>query len=213
MGGHTVEDAELKYGLAVTGLVHPRKIVTNKGAKLGDVLILTKPLGTGIISTAQKAGGVEPEVLQAVVSQMVTLNNRAAEAMLECHAHACTDITGFGLLGHAYEMARACGFSFHLFYNQIPLLPLVKNYAASGLVPGGAYCNEAHFGSEICWGEKVPHLEKIILFDPQTSGGLLIALAREEGRKLLDLLVAKGIKEAALIGEVEARGKYALIVE
>lgn len=213
MGGHTVEDAELKYGMAVTGLVHPQKIITNKGAKLGDVLILTKPLGTGIISTAQKAGGAEPEALQAAISQMVTLNNKAAEAMLECQAHACTDITGFGLLGHACEMALGCGFSFRLFYEQIPLLPRVKSYAASGLVPGGAYCNEGHFGPEIFWGEKIPQLEKIILFDPQTSGGLLIALPKEQGEKCLDILLAKGVKDAALIGEVIPRGKNSIIVE
>jgi len=212
MGGHTVEDAELKYGLAVTGTVHPQKIITNKGAQLGDVLILTKPLGTGIISTAQKAGLAETEALEAAARQMVALNNQAAQAMGECQAHACTDITGFGLLGHAVEMARGCGFSLRLFYEQIPFLPKVKNYAASGLVPGGAYCNEGHFGSEIFWGEKIPSLEKIILFDPQTSGGLLIALPKEQSQKLLELLLKKGVRDATLIGEVIPREKYSIIV-
>ncbi len=213
MGGHTVEDAELKYGLAITGTVHPQKIITNKGAQLGDVLILTKPLGTGIISTAQKADLAETEALEAAAVQMVTLNNQAAQAMEQCRVHACTDITGFGLLGHAVEMAWGCGFSLRLFYEQIPFLPRVKNYAASGLVPGGAYCNEGHFGSEIFWGEKVPSSEKITLFDPQTSGGLLIALPKEQSPKLLELLLKKGVKEAAAIGEVGQREKYSIIVE
>ncbi len=213
MGGHTVEDAELKYGLAVTGTVHPHKIITNKGAQVGDVLILTKPLGTGIISTAQKADLADEEALQAAAAHMATLNDRAAQVMSECEAHACTDITGFGLLGHAVEMARGCGHSLRLFYERIPLLPGVKEYAASGLIPGGAYCNEGHFGPEIAWGKKIPSSEKIILFDPQTSGGLLIAIPKEQSGKLLDLLLAQGVKDAALIGEVARREKYAIIVE
>lgn len=213
MGGHTLEDAELKYGLAVTGTIHPQRIITNKGGQLGDALILTKPLGTGIISTAQKAGLAETEALDAAAMQMVALNNQAAQAMGECQTHACTDITGFGLLGHAVEMARGCGFSLRIFYEQIPFLPRVKDYAASGLIPGGAYCNEGHFGSEIFWGEKVPPLEKIILFDPQTSGGLLIALPKEQSHKLLELLLGKGVRDAALIGEVISREKYSIIVE
>lgn len=213
MGGHTVEDAELKYGLAVTGTIHPQRIITNKGGQIGDALILTKPLGTGIISTAQKAGLAEAEALEAAALQMMTLNNQAAQAMAECQTHACTDITGFGLLGHAVEMARGCGFSLRIFYEQIPFLPRVKDYAASGLIPGGAYCNEGHFGSEIFWGEKVPPLEKIILFDPQTSGGLLIALSKEQTSKLLELLSRKGVSEATLIGEIIPREKYSIIVE
>lgn len=213
MGGHTVDDAELKYGLAVTGTVHPQKIVTNSGARVGDVLILTKPLGTGIIATSQKAGMAEPEAIEAAISHMVTLNNKAAEAMLEGKVHAGTDVTGFGLLGHATEMARGCGFSFRLFFKQIPFLPKVSDYAASGLVPGGAYCNESHFGPEIFFGEKVSELERIILFDPQTSGGLLIALPKEEGKRLLEKLGKQGMKEASLIGEVIPREKYLIIVE
>ncbi len=213
IGGHTVEDAELKYGLAVTGTVLPKKIITNKGAQVGDVLILTKPLGTGIISTAQKADLAEEEALHAAAAYMATLNDQAAQAMGECEAHACTDITGFGLLGHAVEMARGCGQSLRLFYEPIPLLPGVKKYATSGLIPGGAYCNEVYFGPEITWGEKIPSSEKIILFDPQTSGGLLIALPKEQSPKLLDLLLTKGVKDAVLIGEVVRREQYAIIVE
>jgi len=213
LGGHTVDDLELKYGLAVTGTVHPQKMVTNKGAKEGDVLILTKPLGTGIISTANKAGMAEPKILQRAVDHMVRLNDKASEAMLEVSPHACTDITGFGLLGHASEMARAGGFSFKFFYSCLPLISGVKEYAAQGMVPGGAYCNAEHFGEGVSMSSRVPEPERIILFDPQTSGGLLIALPRAEGEKLLRNLPEKGIGEAAMVGEVSKREKSLIIVE
>jgi selenide,water dikinase len=213
MGGHTVEDAELKYGLSVTGTVHPRKILTNKAARAGDVLVLTKPIGTGIISTAHKAEMVKPEFLQRAVDSMAQLNQKAAEAMEACRVHACTDITGFGLIGHASEMARGAGLSFRLSYSRIPLLAGTREYAAMGMVPGGAYCNQNHFGPEIGYADQVPDLEKIILYDPQTSGGLLIALPREEGTQLLRLCQEKGIQGAALIGEVVPREKNLITVE
>jgi len=213
LGGHTVDDAELKYGLSVTGTVHPAKIITNKGAQVGDVLILTKALGTGIISTANKAGMAEPGFLQGAVDSMVRLNDQAAEAMVESGAHACTDITGFGLLGHASEMARACGLSFRFFYSRIPILPGTREYAAQGMVPGGAYCNRDHFGPAISISPKVPESERIILFDPQTSGGLLIALPQAVGEALLQRLKGKGIQEASLVGEVISPEKNLISVE
>jgi selenide,water dikinase len=213
LGGHTVDDAELKYGLAVTGTVHPKKIVTNKGAEKGDVLILTKSLGTGIISTANKAGMADAGFLQRAIDSMVRLNDIASEAMNEWGPHACTDITGFGLLGHAAEMAKGCGLSFRFFYSDLPILAGTKEYAAQGMVPGGAYCNQDHFGQEIFISAKVPEAERIILFDPQTSGGLLIALPRSNGEKLLGNLQAKGIQEASIIGEVIQREKNLISVE
>jgi len=213
LGGHTVDDAELKYGLAVTGTVHPKKIVTNKGAGKGDVLILTKSLGTGIISTANKAGMADAGFLQRAIDSMVRLNDIASEAMNEWGPHACTDITGFGLLGHAAEMAKGCGLSFRFFYSDLPILAGTKEYAAQGMVPGGAYCNQDHFGPEIFISAKVPEAERIILFDPQTSGGLLIALPRSNGEKLLGNLQAKGIQEASIIGEVIQREKNLISVE
>jgi selenide,water dikinase len=213
LGGHTVDDAELKYGLAVTGTVHPKKIVTNKGAEKGDVLILTKSLGTGIISTANKAGIADAGFLQRAIDSMVRLNDIASEAMNEWGPHACTDITGFGLLGHAAEMAKGCGLSFRFFYSDLPILAGTKEYAAQGMVPGGAYCNQDHFGPEIFISAKVPEAERIILFDPQTSGGLLIALPRSNGEKLLGNLQAKGIQEASIIGEVIQREKNLISVE
>jgi len=213
MGGHTVEDAELKYGLSVTGTVHPQKILTNRAARAEDVLVLTKPIGTGIISTAHKAEMADPEFLRRAIDSMAQLNQKAAEAMEPCQVHACTDITGFGLIGHASEMARGAGLSFRLFYSRIPLLAGTKEYAAMGMVPGGAYCNQAHFGPQIRYADRVPELERIILYDPQTSGGLLVALPREEGAQLLHLCREKGIQEAALIGEVVPREKNLITVE
>ena len=213
LGGHTVDDAEFKYGLSVTGTVHPQKVVTNRGAREGDVLILTKALGTGIISTAHKAEMAEARILQGAIASMVRLNEKASEAMVEYDVHACTDITGFGLLGHASEMARGCGLSFRLFYSRIPLLAGTREYAAQGIVPGGAYCNQDYFGREISISPKVPELERIILFDPQTSGGLLIALPAPDGKNLLCSLKDKGIPEASLIGEVIPKGKNLISVE
>ena len=213
VGGHTVEDAELKYGLSVTGTVHPREILTNKASQAGDVLVLTKPIGTGIISTANKAEMADAEYLQGAAESMARLNQKAAESMARCRVHACTDITGFGLLGHVSEMARGSGLSFRLFYSRIPLLPGTKEYSAMGMVPGGAYCNQTHFGPEISFSDKVPEMERIILYDPQTSGGLLIALPRAEGEKLLRICREKGIGEASLIGEVVPREKSLVTVE
>jgi selenide,water dikinase len=213
LGGHTVDDSELKYGLSVTGTVHPQKVVKNSEARVGDVLILTKALGTGIISTANKAGMAEAGVLQKAVDSMTRLNDQASEAMLAAGAHACTDITGFGLLGHASEMARGCGLSFRFFFPRIPILPGTGEYAAQGMVPGGAYCNQDHFGREISISETVPESERIILFDPQTSGGLLIALPAAAGESLLDNLKKRGIAEAALVGEVIVRERKLIFVE
>jgi selenide,water dikinase len=213
MGGHTVEDAELKYGLAVTGTVHPRKILTNKAAQAGDVLVLTKPIGTGIISTASKGQMADPEYLRGAAESMTRLNDKAAEAMAQCRVHACTDITGFGLLGHVSEMARGSGLAFRLFYSRIPLLPGAKEYAGMGMVPGGGYCNQTYFGPEVSFSEKVPETERILLYDPQTSGGLLIALPRGEGENLLRICREKGMGDASLIGEVVPREKSLIMVE
>jgi selenide,water dikinase len=213
LGGHTVDDAELKYGLSVTGIVHPENIVTNRGAREGDALILTKPLGTGIISTAHKAEMADARIFQGAVDSMIRLNDMASGVMVEYGVHACTDITGFGLLGHASEMAKGCGLSFHFFYSRIPILAGAKEFAAQGIVPGGAYCNQDYFGREIAISSRVPEPERIILFDPQTSGGLLIALPSSNGEKLLRSLKEKGIPDASLIGEVIRKEKNLIIVE
>lgn len=213
VGGHTVEDQELKYGLSVTGIVHPLKVATNKGAREGDVLILTKAIGTGILSTAGKAGLADDSTLQPAHASMAALNRGAAEAMADFQVHACTDITGFGLLGHGSEMAMGCGLSFRLYYSRIPLLPGSTDFAAQGMVPGGAYRNQSHFGGKVRFSPGVPELDRIILYDPQTSGGLLIALPPSEGRELLNRLKDKGILGASIIGEVISRGEYLISVE
>jgi selenide, water dikinase len=213
VGGHTVDDAELKYGLSVTGTVHPRKILTNKGSRPGDVLLLTKGIGTGIISTAAKAEMADPAILQKAVDSMVSLNARAAQAANRTDVHACTDITGFGLLGHASEMAIGAGLSFRLSYSKIPVLPGTKDYAAMGMIPAGAYCNRDHFGKAISFASQVPEREQIILFDPQTSGGLLIALAAADGELLLRNLKDLGIQESAIIGEVIPKENKLITVE
>jgi len=173
---------------------------------------LTKSLGTGIISTANKAEMADAQFLQGAIDSMVRLNDIAAEAMNEWRPHACTDITGFGLLGHAAEMAKGCGLSFRFFYSELPLLAGAQEYATKGMVPGGAYCNQDHFGQEIFISAKVPEAERIILFDPQTSGGLLMALPRSPGEKLLKNLQAQGIQEASIIGEVIQRENNLIFV-
>jgi selenide, water dikinase len=213
VGGHTVEDAEIKYGLSVTGTVHPQKIMTNRGARVGDVLILTKALGTGILSTAHKAGLVKKDHLQGAVDSMVRLNDKSSEAMVEIGAHACTDITGFGLMGHAAEMARASNVSLRFQYSSIPILPGAKEYADQGMIPAGAYCNEKYVGQETSFSEKIPEGERILVFDPQTSGGLLVALPKEEGEKFLRRMKEEGVGEASLVGEVIRREKSLIIIE
>ncbi len=213
LGGHTVDDPELKYGLSVTGTVHPQKIRTNSGAQAGDVLVLTKPLGTGIISTAGKADLADPGILQKAVHSMLRLNNTAAEVMDGFPVHACTDITGFGLIGHASEVAKGSGVSMRLFYSRIPLFDGTKEYAAQGLVPGGGYCNQGFWEGQTSISSNIPEAERILLFDPQTSGGLLIALPESEGEALLKKLQEKGIREASLIGEVIPGEKRLIVVE
>ncbi len=184
VGGHTVENAEPLFGLSVTGVVHPDRIATNAGAKAGDVLVLTKPIGTGIVSTAIKREACSPEIAQAAIESMKTLNRAACEAMIEigigAAVHACTDITGFGLLGHAAEMAKASQVALEIDSSKVPLLPGIKKLAAnSNFVTGGGARNAAHLGKLIQGAEALSEAMHNILFDPQTSGGLLIAIAPE----------------------------------
>ena len=161
-------------------------------------MILTKGIGTGIISTAAKAGVADPAILQNAVDSMTALNAPAAQAIAGMSVHALTDITGFGLLGHASEMARGAGLSFRLSYSRIPILRGAREYAAIGMVPGGGYCNRDHFGKAISFTAEVPEVEQIILFDPQTSGGLLVALPPEDAQKMIKKLSGK----AVIVGKV-----------
>ena len=204
VGGHSIDDDEPKYGLAVTGVVHPDQIITNCAARPGDQLVLTKPLGTGIITTAIKAE-MAPPGLEAEVSRwMATLNREAALAMVAVGVHACTDITGFGLLGHGLEMARGSGVDLVLNAGDIPVLPQTRELAAMGLVPGGAYNNRHYVENSVSIDAGVSEALQDILYDPQTSGGLLIAVGKDRVKSLLDDLFARGVKAARVIGRVEA---------
>ena len=200
VGGHTVEDAELKYGLSVTGLIDPGAVIRNSTARPGDVLILTKPLGTGIIATAIK-GAMAPETaMKEAIGWMTTLNRAAAGLMAECGAAAATDVTGFGLIGHVSEMARGAGVTIRLQSNAIPLMTGVRELIADGMVPAGCYRNRDHYAPLVA-GIDAADEALLPLFDPQTSGGLLIALAPEDSRRFLAEAAARGIF-AVEVGEV-----------
>jgi selenide, water dikinase len=177
-GGHSIADSEPKYGLAVTGLVHPKRILTKGGAKPGDILVLSKPLGTGLMTTAQKRGLVREEDIAAAVQSMTRLNRRASEVLVQAGSavHAVTDITGFSLLGHAWEMAVQSLASMRFDYQALPLLPNVRHYAEVGCVPGGTGRNARHLHSHVSFGDHLDQIDQTILFDPQTSGGLFAAI-------------------------------------
>jgi selenide, water dikinase len=204
LGGHTVDDPELKYGLAVTGTIHPDRVVHNRGAKPGDRLILTKPLGTGIVSTAIKNGRASPEAIAAIVRSMTTLNKAASEAMLEVGVDACKDITGFGLLGHAAEMVEGTEVGFKIDAAAVPVFAGVKELHEKGMVPGGLGRNRDFRRHMVDMADSVPAYLEDILWDPQTSGGLLIAVPAVKAEKLLKKLHREGVKEAAVIGDVVA---------
>jgi selenide,water dikinase len=202
VGGHSVEDAELKYGLSVTGTVHPKCLVTNAGAKAGDRLILTKPLGTGIISTAIKAGVANKETIAKVSECMAALNDKASEFMQEVGVHACTDITGFGLIGHAWQMADNSGVGIEFNSASVPFLPEAQEFAKTGFCPGGLHRNREFYSKSVEFAGQVPEYVQDILFDPQTSGGLLISLTPEAAQLLLDKLRKAKVGTAAIVGEV-----------
>ncbi len=204
VGGHSIEDDELKYGLSVTGTVHPKRLVTNSGARAGDKLILTKPLGTGIISTAVKGKIAGEETVAKVASTMATLNKKASELMQEAGVHAATDITGFGLLGHTVQMAENSQVGINISSASVPIFSEAAGFAQSGLCPAGLYRNRDFYATSVLFDDKVPTHVQDILFDPQTSGGLLISLAPGKTKRLMERLKQAGVKEAAIIGEVSS---------
>jgi selenide,water dikinase len=211
-GGHTVQDEEPKYGLAVVGLVHPDQILTNAAAKPGDLLLLTKPLGTGIISAAQKGGLVSKHTWQRATEQMASLNKEAAHCAITCGANSCTDITGFGFLGHAAEMAKASGVTLFIDSEAIPLINETKEMAKMGLIPAGAYHNRNYLEAGISFSPGVSREMQDILYDPQTSGGLLIATAPDKAKKMLLQLQEHGLSETAIVGRVEPVGEKLIMV-
>jgi selenide,water dikinase len=202
VGGHSVEDSEMKYGLSVTGYVHPEKVLTKKNLKLGGQLVLTKPLGTGVINTAIKGGVASETIIKKVTRMMAELNHAAAEVMKQFCIHACTDITGFGLLGHLAEMVEDSGMALQLEARQIPILPEAIDYAGMGMLPAGASKNKDFRLHMIEFSSEVDPLIQDILFDPQTSGGLLICVKRGQADDLVNKLIKNGVVEAEVIGEV-----------
>ena len=194
IGGHSIRDDETKFGYAVTGMVHPKKILANQGAKPGDILILTKPLGTGVIATAIKNGKAEQTWIDAAVQSMTTLNKQAAELIVknQFRVHAMTDVTGFGLIGHAREMALASGVGLRFFPNEIPVLPGAIECIRAGYVPGGLKANREFAECTVGYESLISVELKTLLFDPQTAGGLLISIAEPDGKQLvLDLQTAR----------------------
>lgn len=211
VGGHSVEDDEIKYGLSVTGVVHPDKVVLNSGAKPGDYLILTKPLGTGIIATAIKGGRATTEAEEKVYAIMSELNRKASEAMQEAGANACTDITGFGLIGHAYEMARASNVGIVLHASRIPIIEEAIEYAEKGLIPEGSYRNKQYCENVIRIAPEISPAIGDILFDAQTSGGLLISISPERVNRFLEIFPESD--STRIVGEVIDEDQKMVIIK
>ncbi len=200
-GGHTTEDREPKYGLAVMGMVHPERVLTKTGARPGDVLVLTKPLGVGIITTALKRDAAEADHVAAAVESMKRLNRKAAQLVQEVGVNACTDITGFGILGHGYEMAERSKVRLRIHLDRLPFLPGAVQYADKWLFPGGAHNNERFYRQHVEWTEAVSEATELLLYTPETSGGLLVAVPAERMEELTARFAATG-EPCWVIGEV-----------
>ena len=213
IGGHSVDDEELKYGLSVTGTIHPGKVVTKSGARAGDKLILTKPLGTGIINTAAKGGVASEETIANVTRSMSALNRTASEVMQEIGCNACTDITGFGLLGHACEMIQNSEVGLKIRASSVPIFAEAVEFARMGMIPGGTYRNKEFRSRMVKVADGLPDYMLDILFDPQTSGGLFISVSTPKADILLSGLHKAGVLEAAIVGEVVAQPRETIILE
>lgn len=212
IGGHTVEDDEPKYGLCASGFIHPDKVIKNSTAEVGDILVITKPIGLGIINTAIKADMASKEMYDAGVKVMVTLNKHAKDAMVKAEANACTDVTGFGLLGHSLEMAEGSDVTISLHSKDIPVIEGVVEFARMGLIPAGTYLNRDFIGDKVSFGEDVKQETKDILYDSQTSGGLLISVRQDKLDLLLEELKGNAT-EFAVVGEVLEKQKHSIIVD
>ena len=207
IGGHSVDDAEMKFGYAVTGIVHPERVITNAGAKPGDVLILTKAIGTGAINTAVKNGKASPEAIEAVTKAMTNSARDASNLMVELGANACTDITGFGLLGHAFEMAKASNETFEIDSSTVPLLPDVLQLIKQGMLTRGDKNNRVYVGETVRFADSVSATMQSALFDPQTAGGLLISLPEERSAEYISRL-----GDSVVIGSVRSKSEYLIEV-
>jgi len=204
LGGHSIDDPELKYGMSITGRVHPDRIIRNHGLRAGDVIVLTKPLGTGILSTAVKADMVDDEDVDPFIKTMIALNKTAAEVMSGFDVHACTDVTGFGLAGHLKEMLGTDILEIFIHSNLIPVLPGAEKSADMGLLPGGLFRNRDYIGDLCSIGKGVSRFSSDIIFDPQTSGGLLISLPEIEADDLINDLIKAGVDTPVAIAEVRS---------
>ncbi len=202
VGGHSIEDNEPKYGLSVTGIVHPDKIIRKGGAKPGDLLVLTKPIGIGIITTGIDRGVVDEETIAKVTKVMTTLNKEASMAMQEIGVHAATDVSGFGLLGHLHEMAQASGVGAKVDLEKIPVLPEAWNLARRDVIPEGSHNNYRYLADFVNWERTISYDVQMVLCDAQTSGGLLIAVPSQKAGKLLHNLQQRGVADARIIGEI-----------
>jgi len=218
VGGHSIKDKELKYGFAVTGIIDIDKIITNSNAQIGDKLYLTKPLGTGIITTAIKKNAADTESAEYVMKLMTQLNKTAAELMLKYGVHSATDVTGFGILGHAYEIANASGVSIKISFNRLPIIPRALEYAEAGNLTGGANANMGYLKDKVQISADLKKAELDILYDAQTSGGLLIVLPPEAGNKFLaefnvETAGVSTYSFAAEIGEIVEKSEFGIVVE
>ncbi len=218
VGGHSIKDKELKYGFAVTGIIDIDKIITNSNAQIGDKLYLTKPLGTGIITTAIKKNAADTESAEYVMKLMTQLNKTAAELMLKYGVHSATDVTGFGILGHAYEIANASGVSIKISFNRLPIIPRALEYAEAGNLTGGANANMEYLKDKVQISADLKKAELDILYDAQTSGGLLIVLPPESGDKFLaefnvETAGVSTYSFAAEIGEIVEKSEFGIVVE
>lgn len=213
VGGHSIDDVELKYGLSVTGVIHPKKVITKTGARVGDKLVLTKPLGTGIISTAAKGKAVGEETVVKTANHMAALNRIASELMQEIGVDACTDITGFGLLGHACEMIQDSGIGIMIHMSSVPIFAEAIEFARMGMIPGGTHRNQEFRSTMVEVSDRLPDYALNILFDPQTSGGLFIAVNPAKSDLLLSRLRRAGVVDAAIVGEVVAYPKERIVIE
>lgn len=201
-GGHTIDDAEPKYGLAVTGVVDPKTMWTNQGARPGDALVLTKPLGSGVISTALRSATIDAHAAQPMVDVMLKLNRGATKIFGHFEVHACTDITGNGLLGHAAEIARSSKVKLEISMARVPFLELALSLSEKGLFPGGTWANRGYLQDFVSYPENFPETDILLLCDAQTSGGLLAALPGNQAEEAVRRLKDAGMSESAVIGRV-----------
>lgn len=213
VGGHSIDDQEPKFGMAVTGYVHPEKFFRNVGAKPGDALVLTKPIGVGILTTGIKRGVVTPEQEKKVIETMAMLNKKAAEALEGFQIHAVTDVTGFGLLGHACEMAKGSNVSMTITYDDVPILDGTYNLAEQGVIPGGSKSNFAWLKDDVEFASSITESSQYILCDAITSGGLLVSLPKEEAKAYVQKLHEQNITAAQIIGEVNELNKKSLYIK